>query len=311
MQKPVSTFVAVNLVAAVALGAAVYFLGPSLEDKAGYLAMPMVVIPFVMAYICNRMEGNPKGPFAGLTWGNTSWYFSAWALALVAGLAALFLSLGLGLMGLDPAMGDYMASVQDMMKEQGQELPESALGIMKVTYQITSFSLPTIAVPFSAAVLCLSTLPWLGWFGRRLLAGGRSRMLTGLALMYLVTSTMGAFVPIPAFSGGELPLSQRLVVSMLGGISALLATVWIFLRTRSAVLPAIAAATWQGTLGLATFYGSDVNHFLSAPSGIIPSAVAICAGIALWVWKEPGGEGMAIQAAAPGPPAPVSTGMVP
>lgn len=296
MQKSVSVFIAVNLIAALGLGAAAHFLAPTLEDKAGYLVMPIMFLPMIMALICNKIERNPFGPFSGLQWGNTSWYFLTWILALLAGFGAIIVSLGLGAMGFDPQMGDYIAGVQAMTKEQsGQDMPEQALSFMLVFNKIASYCLPTIAVPFTAALACLSTFPWYGWLGRRLLARGRGPLVLSLAVIFMLMSSIGGLVPAPAFSGGELPTMQRVIAAMLTGVSTLPAGLWIFLRTRSAVLPAVAAASWQGTLGLATFYGSGVNFFLAPPNGLLSAAVALCAGIALWVWKDPGGDEMAVR----------------
>jgi hypothetical protein len=215
-------------------------------------------------------------------------------LALLIGLATILLGVGLGAMNFDPEMGGYIAVVQKMMEEKGQPLPAEAMGMMKMSYMIVSFCLATIAVPFSAAVLCLSTLPWLGWLGRRLLAKGRPAFFLTLGLIFFFVGSINGLVPAPEFAGGGLPTAQRMLLGALASVAFLPISAWFLLRTRSAVIPAIAAATWNGVLGLATFYGTDVNYFISAPTGLLVSGVAFFAGIALWIWKDPGGDDMAI-----------------
>jgi hypothetical protein len=51
-----------------------------------------------------------------------------------------------------------------------------------------------------------------------------------------------------------------------------------------------------------------VNYLLAPPTGIFCSMVAFFAGVALWVWKDPGGNELALG---PEPGAPIGAPPLP
>jgi hypothetical protein len=69
---------------------------------------------------------------------------------------------------------------------------------------------------------------------------------------------------------------------------------WVFLRTRSAVLTAIAQYSYYNGLSAMVPFLSDSQNLLMPPMGLIVGVGALLFGIGLWVWKDPGGEDLAI-----------------
>jgi hypothetical protein len=155
---------------------------------------------------------------------------------------------------------------------------------------------PTLGPWFLAAFLCLSSFPWLGYLFRRLLVNGKLPALAILMAIWLVLGSAGGLVNNPMASELTMPMRMLLNAAMAAAMAP--AAVWLFLRTGSAVIPALGQATWQGILSSCTFVFSDTNKVLSVPLGAIGILCVLMAGIALWIWKDPGGEQLEVAAVA-------------
>lgn len=301
-QRAMTLYLVVVFVAIAVFSAAAYAIGDKAGQMGGLVLAPLAAVPMLACWLANKQIPERRPLFGGLVWGG-SWIFGAWLIGLLAGLASVVLAIGLGAMAFDPSMATMLEIAKNQALENGGEFPESAVGITRMVLAITSFTGPTIGVVFAAALGCLGTFPWLGWFGRRVLALGRGKALGSLLLLWAVAGIAGAFAPMPKGIDIGMSLPLRMAVNALMGACMALPMLWLFLRTRSAVVPAIFQASLQGAASLAMYYGADVNFMLAPPSGLLLAAVTLCAGIALWVWKDPGGETLAIRPGAPVAPA--------
>ncbi len=297
MKREVVIFMVVFVVVSVACGLgamAVGNMGDPAKNFAGLVMVPMLFVPLIMAFICNRMEGAAGGPFRGLTWGGTAGIWSAYGIGLLAGILVVIACVGLGFMGIDPEMTDYLDM---MMHSGGQEVPASSAGIFKMIATSTLFASPTIGAFFGAFVACLVTLPWYGWLGRRLLTRGRAFMVGTLMLLTLATGWTQAMAPNPMLD--EIPKWFLALSYSLAGLASTYAGSWFFLRYRSAFVPALFGATFNGVIASAMVVSTDANQIVAPPAGLAVFLGALIAGIALWVMKDPGGQDMAIAAVGP------------
>lgn len=296
MQRGIIIFVAVTVVAAWAFGLAAWALQDSMGRFAGLVMLPLAIIPMAAAFIAHRVTGAIGNPFRGLLWGHGGWFFGLWGLGLVAGLLVAVVSLGLSLQSYDPEMTDFVRFAVEQSAEGGNAVPESQQGMFKIVGWITALGSPTVFVWFMAALLCLSTFPWLGWFGRRVLVHGRQSAVIALLVLYALTGAAGGLMENPQL--GDAGVVLRLIVVGVFGMSSVPALLWIFLRTRSAVLPALAHASYTMALAAAMPFLAGGNPILVPPQGLLVSAVALLLGIALWIWKDPGGAELAVAGVA-------------
>jgi hypothetical protein len=101
----------------------------------------------------------------------------------------------------------------------------------------------------------------------------------------------------PMYEGwNALPTLLRVGLVALVGLSSMPAAFWLFLRTRSAALPALATASYQATFSVAMVLAAERSPILAPPDGLLASLGALLIGIALWVWKDPGGMDLAVAA---------------
>ena len=119
--------------------------------------------------------------------------------------------------------------------------------MLRIFGWFTLLGSPVILVWFMTALICLSTFPWLGWFGRRLLVFGRATTVITLLVLSALTGMVGGLLENPQMS--EMSTGIRVLVRGLYSASMTPALLWIFLRTRSAVLPALAQASYASALG--------------------------------------------------------------
>ena len=106
------------------------------------------------------------------------------------------LSMGMGLAGFDPEMGDYIAMVAKQTEASGQPLPSGAEGNFKIAGYVTAGVAPTFGAWIGGAFAALISLSWLGWFGRRLMVHGVPTMigiLMGLGLISAASVKTGSF----------------------------------------------------------------------------------------------------------------------
>lgn len=297
MKRGMVLFAVVVVAVAWLLAAGLLLTKDALKQTAGLWLVPLMVVPLIMAYVGHRASGATGNPFKGLTWGNTSWYFLTWIMGLLVAALAVAAGVGLGFNQLDPSMGSYI----DMMARQaaqnagGASSQDMATGMRFIGYG-TAIAAPTILPWIGAIVGCLGTFPWYGWFFRRAMVGGRANAILIVMGISLVTSIVGGFADNPMLA--DAPLWVRLVINAAAGIAFVPAVAWIFLRTRSAVIPALAISSYQNGLAAATPFLSVEQPLFASPSGLMVSGVALAAGIALWVWKDPGGQDLAVAAVA-------------
>jgi hypothetical protein len=300
MKRGLTIFAVVNVVVILLLGAAIVALQDKMGQYVGLLMLPATIVPFIMAYVGHSLSGATGSPFRGLVWGQTWWYFAGWLLAILGGVVIVGITLGLGMAGLDLGLTDYLRmSAEQITKQSGQTPPAATMKIMYYTGWSTVFAAPTIGAWFGGAVACLSSFPWLGWFSRRMLVYGRATAIWTLVGLYAVTSCIGGLMTNPQDPGyTALPMAFKMALMAFSGISSIPLVMWLFLRTRSAVLPALVTAAYQATFAGLSVLLSDRVAWLAPPSGLLAGAGALIFGMALWLWKDPGGIDLAVAGVA-------------
>jgi hypothetical protein len=168
--------------------------------------------------------------------------------------------------------------------------------MFKISGYVTIAAAPTFGALFGALLICLSTFPWFGWFSRRLLPGGTARTCGVLLVLFFLTGLAMGLVPNPQY--GDLSLGLVCLLLGIGSAATVPALLWVFLRTRSAVLPAMAQGSFQGGLGALIPLLSDSDPLYGPPLGLSVIVVTAAIGLALWVWKDPGGRSLAVAAVA-------------
>ena len=296
MRTGLIVFAVVCVLGSWIVGAGAYLAKDSMGQFAGLLAMPMVVIPFIMAFIAHRITRATGNPFRGLGWGNTSWYFATWILGLLAGAIIIAITLGIGLAGFDASMGDYIDMIKTQSEARGQPIPAEAESALSITGYATAIAGPLIGPWLGALMGCLSVFPWFGWFGRRLLVYGRQQTVLILMLLFGLSSIAGGLVENPAWI--DTSVTMRMVVTAIAGLAMVPAMLWIFLRTRSAVVTSLAQASYTSAFAGIMPFMSGANPIFAPPGGLIVAFGSLLVGIALWVWKDPGGKDLAVAAVA-------------
>jgi hypothetical protein len=289
MARGMVLFAIVVVAATWLLGAAMLATKDSLDKLAGLVLVPALFIPLIMAYVAHRFSGATGNPFKGLTWGHTSWYFLSWIIGLVVAALALIVAVGLGLNRFDPSMSSYIELMASQAPQGGGASPQGAETGIRIVGYFTAFGAPTI-FPW------IGTFPWYGWFFRRAMVGGRANAIMIVMGLSLITGIVGGLADNPMWN--DLPMWMRLTMTAVSSLAFVPAVSWIFLRTRSAVIPALAMATFQDGLLAASPFLSIETPMFAAPNGLIGSLVALAAGIGLWVWKDPGGKELAVAAVA-------------
>lgn len=269
---------------------------PKTQTVGGLVLGISILIPFTMAFLAQRASGSPGSPFKGLVWGPTPYYFLCWLGGIAVGLVAAALTLGLGLGRFDPEMTDYIEMAKGQAEEKGTEVPKEAESGIKIVGMVTAVAGPTIGPWFLAAFICLGTFPWLGFLYRRLMVYGKVKAMLMLALVWLVIGAAGGLIKNPMAEELSMPVRMLLNGAMTAAVAPVV--VWLFLRTGSAVIPALAQASYQGLLSACTAVFSDVNMLLGVPMGVVAILSVLMTGIALWIWKDPGGEQLEVAAVA-------------
>jgi hypothetical protein len=300
MKRGLLIFAIVNVVLTALSGGVYIAVRDSLGVYAGLVMLPLAIVPFIMAYVAHSASGATGNPFRGLIWGQTWWYFAAWLLGILGSLLVTVIMLGLGAGKLDLGMTEFIQTVADVAaKRTGAPLPDQAMQFMSVQGWIQLITGPTIGAWMLGALGCLASFPWLGWFGRRMLVFGRAKALWALVAFYAITSCIAGLVANPMdVSWNTLPELLRMGLAALVGLSSVPAAFWLFLRTRSAALPALASASYQAAFAVAAVLTAERAPVLAPPNGLLVSLGALLIGMALWLWKDPGGMDLAVAAVA-------------
>lgn len=297
MQRGMVIFIAITVICSWALGLAAFFLQDSLKQLAGIVMLPMLAIPVIAAFIAHRASGAVGNPFRGLVWGGGGWIFGVWLLGLLAALVTAAVSVGLNLQVIDFEMRDYIQFVVEQQEAAGRAVPAGSQPALKIGGWATLGGVPLIGIWFMAAMFCLGTFPWLGWLGRRLQVHGKAAAGWALAALFFITGMVGGLLENPIWADTGVVL--RMLAMGLFSAAMTPAMWWLFLRTRSAVVPAVAQAGYMSMLqGLIPIMTASGQPLLTPPQGVIVSLVALFAGVALWIWKDPGGKDLAVAAVA-------------
>jgi hypothetical protein len=301
MPRGVGTYIGVIVAASWVLGITAWQVQQRLpveqQQWAGFILLPLLVVPWITVAILHRREASSGNAYQGLVWGPTAWY---WLLyfgllaygALVAGALIL-----IGGTGFDPAMTDYVQRIADMSAEQGNEIPAEAMGTLKISGWVTAVGVPLFGPWLGTVFAALPTFPLLGWLARRLLVKGRATTFLILAGLQMIVSASTALIFNPQqLDVPELPLRMGLIaVASAAGLPLML---WIFYRTRSVVLAVLAVQSYVCGYSALTPFFTDSPQWLSAPTGLAASVGSLLLGIALWVWKDPGGAELAVAGVA-------------
>ncbi len=293
-------FAIVNVIFVALVGAAFVLLEDQMGDYAGLIMLPLAIVPFIMAYVAHAASGAVGNPFRGLIWGRTWWYFATWLLALAGSLLVVVIMLGLGAARIDLAMEEFIRSIVAVAeKRSGSPMPAEAMKFMSVQGWIQIVTAPTIGAWMLGALGCLASFPWFGWFGRRMLVYGRATTVWTLIAFYGIISSVGGLVTNPMDEGwNALPVAVRIALAALMGLSTVPAALWLFLRTRSAALPALASASYQSAFAIASVLTAERIPLLAPPNGLLSALGALLIGVALWLWKDPGGMDLAVAGVA-------------
>ena len=267
-------------------------LQDTLKQWAGLVMLPMAVLPFIAAFVGHRVNGHIGSPFKGLVFGGAGWIFLTWFGGLVIGYFAALACIAIGIHGLDFGMNDYIAFTVEQAAAQGNEMPAEAQGFLKIGGYVTLFLMPLITVWFVAAFTCLTTFPMYGWFARRMLAYGRPAAILSLCGIGLLGSILVGLMDNPQMA--DTAIWQRMLAMALLGLAFVPAALWLMLKTRSAVVPAVAQASVMMALSGVVPVISNYNAFLGVPNGLLPSVIVLLAGIALWIWQDPGGKELVV-----------------
>jgi hypothetical protein len=296
MQRGVVIFMVGVLLGAGAIFAAGLPLMESNPTLGGLVLSIGAAVPMVMAYLAHRASGGGGNPFRGLGWGPTGMYFLVWIGGLLVGLVATGLTLGLGFASFDPEMQAYIDMMIKQAESGGEELPDEARGVMKFTALGIGVGGPLLGAWFFTIAACLSAFPYLGWLYRRLMVLGKVPALFVLMGFFAVLGSMSGLAPNPLAEDLSTP-TRALLLALMAASNAP-AVVWLFLRTGSVIIAALAQTSYQAMLTGATVFLADIQPALAIPMGVLAIAMPLMVGLALWLWKDPGGEHLAIAGAA-------------
>ena len=295
MQKGISFFIGVYVLLIIASGAAFFFSGdkPQIGQYAG---MGMGVLVFGLGYLAHRISGAVGNPFNGLELGKFKWLFLSWLGGLLGGLAAIGVALGLSFVKLDPDMTWFLTFVAEQTAKSGQNLPESAMGTMKLVYQVISIASPLVGAPFFAAIMSLAFFPVYGWLARRLLSKGLLQMLSIMCVLGGLSTMASAFMKNPMYETHNLALA--LPIAFVYGVLLTASLLWLFLMSNSVIVPCLAYATFSAVVGSCQFYFADPVAHMVPPTGFSDLLVMMLVAMILWLTKVPDASRMEVAGVA-------------
>jgi hypothetical protein len=302
MPRGVAAYIATVVLASWGFGCLVLLIQHSLPENQKQMAalafLPVAFVPLLTVWVLHRRQAAAGNPYMGLVWGPTGWYWLLFAGGLLWGGLVVLAQIALGAAGFDPQMGYYIEFSRQMAEKQaGQPMPAGQNGMFQIVGMVTAISSLVVGPWFGAAAGCMGSFPLLGWLGRRLLTRGRALTCVTLMALAAATSAVAGLIDNPQLEGVS-PLMRSLLYAAYG-IASIPAMLWVFYKTRSAVLPALLTASYASAMAGATPFLSDFEPWLSNPqSGLATSAGMLLLGIALWVWQDPGGQELAVAAVA-------------
>jgi hypothetical protein len=301
MPRGVWTYIIVSLVASWGLGILAFLAQQSFpkdaKQFAGFIFLPLIAVPMLTVWILHRQQASSGNPYAGLVWGPTSWYWLLYFGLLAYAAVVVGAVIVVGGASFDPKMGGYIENAKAMMEAQGKSLPSGAEGTLVISGWATLGFAALFGPWFGAAISCLTGFPLLGWLNRRLLVKGRAYAFAVLAVFSMLVTASVGLLDNPQL--GELGLPVRMALFALSSLAALPLNLWVFYRTRSVVLAMLAVQTYlSGQAALSPFLADTATWLTSAQIGVAVSAGLLLLGVALWVWKDPGGQELAVAAVA-------------
>ncbi len=291
MNRGLIVFSALVIVCSWICGGAAWALQDALGlPMARLLLLPANLIPLAAAFACQHLSRQPGQPFNGLRFGSLGWLLLAWLGGLAWGYLAAVICVGSGLDRFDPSLRSYVAAVLDGPRFYGMEQDYLETYMYLGVRQL--YLPPLLHVWFYAAYLCLFTFPLLGWFAKRLAANGAWRAMLVTAVVVSLAAAAAGLPENPALPGAL--LWQRLLFIAVPGACAIPGAFWLLLRSRSAVVPALAlAAVWMALAGALPLVAGG-SPLLGLPCGLLPAVLVLLAGIGLWLWQDPGSQQLVV-----------------
>ncbi|MBN2083324.1 hypothetical protein JW859_14095 [bacterium] len=296
MKKGIWVYIIIVVVASILLAAAAAAVQATNKQMAGLVFLPLIAVPLIAAYIGHRVSGAIGNPFRGLVFGGGGAIVGIWLLSMLIGALVVALSIGLRLQTIDLTMHDYIQSQADAVKATGQPVAANMMKSFRFIGMFTAILMPTIIVWIIAAFTCLQTFPWYGWLTRRLLVHGYPATFGILAVLFMISGAIGGVIENPQLGDAGMPL--RMAILAVSTVAYLPGLLWLFFKTRSAVIPALAQAGFVSAQTAALPYLTNGEPLLSPPAGALPIAVALLLGIGLWIWQDPKGQQLAVAAVA-------------
>ncbi|MCB1187340.1 hypothetical protein KDL29_09265 [bacterium] len=295
MQKGMTVFM-VGYAALMLGSAAAYILAGDNTTVVQLAGIGMAVLVFVLGFIAHRVSGAIGNPFNGLVMGKPLQVIAVWLGGILLGLLAVGLAVGLGFVQIDPEMGWFLQMSAEQASKQGNAVSASQLAGMKVVFQVMSIVGALIGPFFAAGIISLAFFPVYGWLGRRLLVKGLPHAFMVLGAFGIVGTAIGAFAPNPMIPEPNLALAIPLAA--LYGLALTAVCIWLFLMTNSAVVPALAFASFTSAFGACQLYYGDPQAHMVPPMGLADLIVLVIVAIGMWLTKVPGHKHMEVAAVA-------------
>lgn len=261
-----------------------------------WLSLGMGLLIFILAYIAHRVSGADGNPFNGLTLGGFKWIFLVWLGGLFFGVLSVGIALGLGFVGIDMDMNWFLAMTAEQASQGGKTVTVADMTAMKGFLQIGSLIGSAIGPFFLAGLISMSYFALFGWLSRRLLVRGLPYTMGVLVAFGALSTLTTVFMPNPMVEETNYVLA--IPISILYGVLITAITYWLFLMSNSAVIPALAVATFSAGIEACKLYYADPQPYLVPSMGAADLLVLLLVALALWMIKVPGTKQMEVAAVA-------------